>query len=200
MRAAGEAHVAHDVARAAGRSWTVEDEQLLREMWSAGKSTVTIAVALDRSTPAIWKKVQKLNLRRQKTMNKGPLSSEEIERVVSLFRQGEPLKEIGRILGRSVTSISALLNKLGLRIIQPRAEPDLPTTTPEPPTQIAPAGPLYCPGDQVLVYGPVLDKRSLDQTLTDWQPATVISDNGRFVRVDHGAYTRCYHYDEVKKA
>lgn len=203
MRIAREAREAHDVAQPPLRAWTMREEQTLREMWNAGIGAAAIAVTLGRSTYAVCKKAKNLRLRRHGAKINKPMTQVELDQMVKLFQQGTSLRGIASILDRSQTSISTWLDKLGVRAIQPHSkkdELDLPTSAPEPPITTVSVGPLYRPGDQVMVYGPVLDKRSLDQTLIDWQPVTVISDTGRFVRVDHGAYTRCYHYDEVRKA
>jgi hypothetical protein len=92
--------------------WTLEEDGLLRMLYSASPVTVILAALPKRSWKAITERAFRLHVSRKRTpdhsasrVDRRPWTLEEDERLKLLYEAGEPLSQLSKALNRTVDAI-----------------------------------------------------------------------------------------------
>lgn len=100
----------------AGKPWTEEDDETLLEMWKRGESTHRIAKALQRSSYAVYRRMEQFCM--DTTPDAPPLlppwSLADVQKLQRMHASGCTAEEIAKEMRRPVESISARLFYMGL--------------------------------------------------------------------------------------
>ena len=93
--------------------WTVEDDELLRELWEANADGDEIAEALGRSKPSVFTRAAELGLPRRSAAV--PWTRAELDTLCKLFERGMSDTEIAaRLDNRSISAVVRQRANLGL--------------------------------------------------------------------------------------
>jgi len=112
--------------RRPSKEYSAEEEDFLRRAYAAGEDPREIARVLGRPVKGVQSKASELGL---KHASRRPWSEADRETLIACHRDGVPLTETARRLGRNYAAVAKIAEKMGLSFKQPEMAPAAPVVS-----------------------------------------------------------------------